>query len=253
VTECDRIREEAPGLAALPASDPGRAAASSHAQGCPACARALREAEGLQALLSEWEPPPLPAGALERASLAIGAELRREARRRALASAAAVCASFVAIAALARARSQSPLDRALAAALWAGAVVLALAARRWSLLAAAAALAAALAAAALAGHAGPLSAYTGVECLATELASAAAVVGAAWLALRGGTTSPSRVAMAAAAAAGALAGDAALQLACPARAAMPHLLAFHVGGLVLAAAAVSLAWRRPPAVGVGPA
>ncbi|HEY6001519.1 MAG TPA: hypothetical protein VIV57_01515, partial [Anaeromyxobacter sp.] len=61
-------------------------------------------------------------------------------------------------------------------------------------------------------------------------------------------------AMAAAAAAGALAGDAALQLACPARAAMPHLLAFHVGGVVLAAAAAGLAWRRrSPAVEVGPA
>jgi hypothetical protein len=251
VSECERIRAEAAGLSALPADDPERAAAWSHARGCPGCARALREAEGLQDLLSEWEPPPLPAGALERASLAIEEELRRESRRRALASAGAVCASFVAIAALARARSQSPLDRALAAALWAGAVVLAVAARRTSLLAVGAGVAAALAAAAVAGHGGPLAAYAGLECLATELASAAVVAGAAWLALRGGTTSPSRIAMAASAAAGALAADGALQLACPVRAAMPHLLAFHVGGVVLAAAVAALAWRRHPAVEAG--
>ncbi|HEY6003472.1 MAG TPA: hypothetical protein VIV57_11410, partial [Anaeromyxobacter sp.] len=84
MTECERIREEAPGLAALPPDDPERAAAWSHAKGCPACTRALREAEGLQALLSECEPPALPQGALERTARAIEAELRREARRRAL-------------------------------------------------------------------------------------------------------------------------------------------------------------------------
>jgi hypothetical protein len=250
VTACERIRAEAPGLAALGPDDPARVEAWSHASGCPGCARALRDADRLQALLSECEAPPLPAGALERTALAIAAELRREGRRRAVASAAAAVGSFVAIAGLGRARSQAFADRALAATLWAGALVLAAGARRRPLLAAAAAIVAAAAGAALLGHPGGLFLSSGLECLATELASAAAVVGAAWLALRGGTTSPAGSAMAAVAAAGALAGDAALQLACPARAAMPHLLAFHVGGVILAAAAASLLWRRPLAVDV---
>ena len=249
MTPCERIRAEAPLLAALPPDDPEREAARSHASGCPDCARALHEAERLQALLSEAEAPPLPAGALERASLAISAELRHEGRLRALMSAAAAAGSFVAIAALARARSQAFVDWALAVALCAAALLLAAAARRRPLLAAGAALAAAAAGAVLLGSPGDLFPSTGVECLATELASAAAVVGAAWLALRGGTTSPARSAMAAAAAAGALAGDAALQVACPVRAAMPHLLAFHVGGVVVAAGGAGLLWRRPLAAG----
>src|SRR5262249_5673436 len=37
------------------------------------------------------------------------------------------------------------------------------------------------------------------------------------------------------AAAGALAGQAGLHLSCPAQAALPHLIAFHVGGVLLAA------------------
>jgi hypothetical protein len=110
-------------------------------------------------------------------------------------------------------------------------------------------LAAVIAAVAV-GHPGPLAVEVGVRCLATEIASAAMVVGAAWLAIRGGTTSPARSAVAAAAAAGALAGDAALQLTCAARDAIPHLLAFHVGGVLLAVVGASLLWgaRRRVAV-----
>jgi hypothetical protein len=51
--------------------------------------------------------------------------------------------------------------------------------------------------------------------------------------------------MAAAAAAGALAGVAALQLTCGAHVAAPHVLAFHAGGVVLAAVTARLAWRWP--------
>jgi hypothetical protein len=46
-----------------------------------------------------------------------------------------------------------------------------------------------------------------------------------------------------AAAAGALAGHAALHLTCPVRAATPHLLAFHAGGVLLAAALGLSVWR----------
>jgi hypothetical protein len=52
--------------------------------------------------------------------------------------------------------------------------------------------------------------------------------------------------LAAAAAAGALAGDAALQVTCSAHGVGLHLLAFHAGGVVLAAAAASLLRRGRP-------
>jgi hypothetical protein len=248
MTGCERVRADAPGLAALPPSDPERLAAQAHARACAGCARALREAERLQvALLSAWEPAPLPVGALERASREIRARLRRDARRRVIASVAAVCASVAVFVGFSRTRSRSASDWALAAALWALAVVLAATASRRPLVATAVAVLAAVATGAISGAAGPLAISLGLECLATELASAALVVGAAWLALRGGATSPARSVVAAAAAAGALAGDAALQVTCAAAAAVPHQLAFHAGGVVLAAAAASLLWRPPRA------
>jgi hypothetical protein len=146
--------------------------------------------------------------------------------------------------ALARSRSGSPRDWAIAAVLWAFAVLVAAMASRKPLQATAAAVLAATAAAAISGRAGPLAASLGVECLLTELASGAVVLGAAWLALRGGTTALGRSASAAAAA-GALAGGAALQVACAAHAAAPHLLVFHVGGVVAAALAASLVSPAP--------
>ena len=245
MTECDRVRADAPGLVALRPDDPERVAAWSHAAGCAGCARALREAERLQSLLAAWEPAPLPAGALERASREIRAQLRREARRRLIGSIAAICASVVLLVGFARSRSRSAGDLALAAVLWALAVVLAAAASRKPMLVTALAVLAGAAAITVSGAPGPLAASLGLECLATEVASAAIVVGAVWLALRGGTTSPPRSAMAAVAAAGALAGDAALQVTCAAHTAVPHVLAFHVGGIVLAAAGASVLWRTP--------
>ncbi len=251
MNECDRLRADAPGLAALPPEDPERIAAWAHANGCAGCARALREAERLQAVVAAWEPPPLPAGALERASEAILADLRREARRRMMASIAAVCVALVAFVGFARDRSRPAGDWVSAAVLGALAIALAAAASRRALLVITAAVLAAVTAAVAVGHPGPLAVDVGLRCLTTEIASAAMVVGAVWLAIRGGTTSPARSAVAAAAAAGALAGDAALQVTCSARDAVPHLLAFHVGGVFLAVVGASLLWRarrRVPAV-----
>jgi hypothetical protein len=247
MTECERLRADAPGLAALRASDPERLGAHAHASGCPACARVLHEAGRLQALLSAWEPAPLPAGALERASREIRARLRRDDRRRLAASVAAACASVILLVGLARDRSPAVSDWTVAAALWALAVVLAATAARRPLVATTVAALAAAAAGVIPGGGAPLGSTGGLECLAMELCSAAIVAGAGWVALRSGTTSPPRAAMAAAAAAGALAGAAALQITCAAHDAVPHLLAFHAGGIVLAAAAASLLGRPAPA------
>lgn len=243
MTECDRIHADAPGLAALLPEDPERIAAESHASGCAGCARALAEGARLRSLLSEAAPAPLSAAALGRAYQEIRGELRREARRRLVGSIAAVCASVLVLVGFARARSPSAADWVLAAVLWATAVVLAAAAsRRPRLVIAGSVLAAAVGTAS--GGSGSLVPSVGLECLVTELASAGVVVGAAWLAVRGGSTSPARAAIAAAAAAGALAGDAALQVTCAAHGSAPHLLAFHVGGVLLAAAGAALLWRR---------
>lgn len=240
MTNCEHLRAEAPGLAALPSGAPERAAAWAHARGCADCARALREAERLQALVEGWEAPPLPAAAFEWAAQGIGAELRREARRRVAAAVAAICVALAALVGLARDRSAQAGDWGLAMVLGALAVALAAAARRRGPLAVAAAVLAAVASAVETGRPGPLAAGVGVECLTIELASAAAVVGAVWLVLRGGTTSPARSALAATAAAGALAGDAALQVTCAARDAVSHLLAFHLGGVLVAVVGAAL-------------
>jgi hypothetical protein len=236
------VRADAPGLVALPIDDPERVAAWSHASGCAECARALREAERLQTLIAGWGPGRLPVGALERAGRDIVVDLRREARRRALASIAAVCIAVLVFVVLARNRSGSTEDWSRAAVLGGFAIFLAAFARRCPLLVVGMTMLAALAAGIVSGGT-PLAGAPGVHCLATEAASAAMVVGAVWLVIRGGTTSPARSAIAAAAAAGALAGDAALQISCGAQAEVPHLLAFHVGGVLLAAAGASLLWR----------
>jgi hypothetical protein len=256
MTDCERLRADAPGLAALPPDDPERAAAFAHAEGCPGCTRALHEAERLQAVLAAFAPPARRGGArapepwaatspeadLAQAPVlrALEAELVHERRRRSAWAGLAAAAATVALVALARHRGGSGLDWTLAGLLAvAGAALAALAARLpWGALAGAAV--AAGAAVVCAGHAGPAEVGTGVHCLLTELACAGVVLAAGWLALRGGTTRPARVALAAAAAAGALAGAAGLQVACSAHEIGLHLLAFHAGGVVLAAGLAAL-------------
>jgi hypothetical protein len=247
VTGLHHVRADAPGLAALHPDDPARVAAWEHARGCADCARALQEAERLQSLLERWEPAPLPAAALERASLSIAADLRREARRRALGAIAAVCASVLVFAGLARSRSGATGDWVRVGLLGGLTIALAAAAVRRPLVVAGVAVLATFAAGLATGET-PLAGAPGLHCLGTELASAAMVLGAGWLAIRGGGTRPARSALAAAGAAGALAGDAALQVTCGAQAELSHLLAFHVGGVLLAAVAASLLFRpRQPA------
>jgi hypothetical protein len=71
MTECERLRADAPGLAALAPDDPERLAAWAHAASCEGCARALREGERLQTVLGEWSPAPLPAAVFGRAAQGI--------------------------------------------------------------------------------------------------------------------------------------------------------------------------------------
>jgi len=242
VTPCDRIRADGAGLAALPDDDAERREAFAHARACPACARSLEEAERLQVVVGDAAPSPLGAAMLARASGAIVSELRHEARWRMLASALAVCVAFAAFVTLAQARSPSRRDWAVGFALSAAAVGLGVAERRWRVTVVPLAVLATLGAAAATGVTGELDEGVGLDCLATEIACAAVVVIGTWLVIRRGTSSLAPGAVAAGAASGAVAGAAALQLTCRAHSSLPHVLAFHVGGVVLAAALAGSVW-----------
>ncbi|MFL5263785.1 MAG: hypothetical protein ACJ79L_15375, partial [Anaeromyxobacteraceae bacterium] len=164
---CERLRADLAAIAALPAGDPEREAARAHARGCTPCARALGEAERLHALVggAGWlraaGPPP-------EAPRAIVAELRREAARRRLATALAVCLAFALAVGLARHRSPSRQDLSAALGLAVAAACLGGAGRRWAPAAIGGAVAAALAVALATGAAGPVAGSLGAECIAME-------------------------------------------------------------------------------------
>jgi len=242
MTACESVRTGAAGLAALPPDDPERAAAWAHARLCPPCARLVRESEALQGLLAEGGPAPLPAPVMARVSRMV-LELRARGRRRVAWATVAACTATLLLVAFGRARSSAAGDWILAAVLCAAAASLVALTRRLSLEIVAAAVALAAVAAGLSDRAGPLEAAVGLHCSSLEIASAGAVVGGAWLAVRGGLAAIGRRFIVGAAAAGALAGDAALHLTCRAHASLPHVLVFHLGGIVLAALVASLVWR----------
>jgi hypothetical protein len=240
--DCESIREAAAGLAALPPDHPERAAAWEHARTCPVCARVVRESENLQVLLADVRPAPLPSAVLARVSGLVH-ELRSGDRRRIIWSALAACAVTLLLSVFARQRSAAVQDWILAALLCSTAAVLVVATRRFSLSVAAGAAGAAALAAGVSGRAGAIEVGQGLHCMALEIAAACAVVAAGWLAARRGLTSIGRGFIIGTAGAGALAADAALHLTCRALASLPHLLVFHLGGIILAAMLAGAAWQ----------
>ncbi|HEV8323888.1 MAG TPA: hypothetical protein VG389_19885 [Myxococcota bacterium] len=249
--DAEHVRDHGAGLMSLPADDPARAAAETHARDCAGCRAALDEGARLQALLGELPAPPPPsAEALARASAPILASLdrgpRRPERRERVLAAAAAALAWAVLGLMhshpAPLGARALLLSGLAAALGVGGVALAFA-RGWTVAALAAAASAALALAT--GHGEVLAPLLGLRCVGTELVAALLPFAVApWLWLRrraeGG---PGRFAGIAAAAA--LAGQAALHLTCHESAAGPHLLVFHTGGVLLAAALGTLASRVP--------
>jgi hypothetical protein len=140
-----------------------------------------------------------------------------------------------AILGMARHRSAGVGDWAVAGGLAVAALVLAALAGRFRAALAASAVGASIAAVAASGRGGGLELATGIHCLALELSAAVVVAGAAWFGVRGGGPGALPRALGGGAVAGALAADAALQITCAAHGEVPHLLAFHVGGVLLAA------------------
>ncbi len=254
---CDHIRQQALAFVALARGERELTEAWEHARTCARCATALHEGERMLALVdAELAPSPPSSEALLRAMRAVELELeleleldRRPARSLQTARMAVAVATISAGAALAgpfaRHHYLDASSAALAAVAALTAAVLAwLGVGRRTAVAALAACAVSLVVAALASGSLGLFAAVGVHCLALELFTAAWPLAA--LAAAGGlSSSTSGWTTAALASAGALAGQGALHLTCPERSATPHLLAFHLGGVVLAAVA---GWAVPRAL-----
>jgi hypothetical protein len=86
----------------------------------------------------------------------------------------------------------------------------------------------------LVGTGRALDAAGGLHCAFVETMTAAGVGAAAWLAARGlAKTSPRPDVVVAAVGGGALAGHAALHLACKGATELPHVLVFHTGPVAL--------------------
>jgi hypothetical protein len=243
---CDDLRRDAAGIAALAPGDPEREAAYAHARTCSGCAAALREAERLVALIDALPPEAAPSeAALRRAAAPVLAALPPVRPSLALPAVTAVASAFAVIAA--RSASGAARDWIAAAALAAAAVGLAALSPRFASAAVAlAAVGVSVAGALAGGGAGTLAAHEGVRCAGVEIA-AATITFIAALALTRGGGDERGWRLAGAAAAGALAGQAALEVTCGARDSTAHLFVFHVGAVALCAVVAALAARATSA------
>ena len=237
MTACESLRPSAAGIAALPASDPERQEYLVHAESCPDCRRALAEAEEMLRLLDAATPPAPGVPALRRASQQIVSELTWLARQPAV-RAFAVVAGWALLVFLARERAA---DGWGASMVLAGAAAL-IAAFLGALPAAVGAIVLAAAFVGFNSRSPGLAPATGATCFLVEQVCAVFPLAAVfWLLRKTGGGAPQ--ALVPAAVAGALAGEAALHLTCPARNSAGHLWAFHFSGVVVATL-LALAWSR---------
>jgi hypothetical protein len=227
----------------------------SHVAGCAACTVWLRQFDTTVQIVGRMPPPPFPleqrvallarydewAVGRPRVEAVDGAWIGSR-RRLAVLPGFATLAVFGLVVAMAHHRSRLPLDLGIAGALVSVAMVLAALGRRVTFGSAAVAVSTGLGAALLAGRSGPLDLSTGLECLLIVGLASAGSAGATWGWLRRAPVERKRHGAGSSAVAGALAGVAALQLACGAHSSFVHLLAFHVGGIVLVAAATLVAY-----------
>lgn len=250
---CRQMSEMATGRAEGFLDEDARIAFDEHLRGCKGCTAYVRQLDVARQALGRLQEPEI-SPALNDALLA-GFDAWAAAQDGSPAKATApgwrfsplpTAGAFGMVALLlvfARQRSQAPEDWAIGAVLAVAALAVASLAGRFAMGVVVAAVVAAVAAAVAAGSAGALDLATGAECLVVVLASAGLVAGAAWLGVRGGSRPAVRSTLAMGGLAGALAADAALQLTCHAHGALPHLLAFHLGGVLLVAAAAAAVMR----------
>jgi hypothetical protein len=250
---CKQTSELATDRAEGALNESARIAFDEHLRGCEGCSAYVRQLDMTRQALGRL-PEPAISPALNDALLAgfdAWAAARDGSPAKATAPdwrfspwpAAAALGMVVLLLVFARQRSQAPEDWAIGAVLALAALAVASLAGRFAAGVVVAAVAAAAAAAIAGGSAGALDLATGAECLVVVLASAGLVAGAAWLGVRGGSRLAVRSTLAMGGLAGSLAADAALQLTCHAHGALPHLLSFHLGGVVLVAAAAAAVVR----------
>jgi len=231
---CAALQAEAGLLAALPAAEPARVAALEHAQSCPACTSALEEAAaGLARLDRGGAPSPLEPHRLQVVHAALARELHPLPGWLASAALGPVAVAGGALSLL-FAPELLPLGPMWrdglvfgAVASLAGALSLRLGPASLSIVSAAGVALALFSGGEGLGDPGE----HGARCLFQELVGASLPLAAATWALR---RRPAALPLAAAAAAGALAGAAGLTVSCAERAAV-HLGLFHAGGVVVAA------------------
>jgi hypothetical protein len=233
-----------------------RLAFDRHLAGCPGCTAYVRQLEVARQAVARI-PAPEISPALNDALLAgfdawaaarppLPEPAARPARRFSPWPLLAGVATLAVLVAFARHQSRAPDDWLVGSALALAALAMAAVAGRLAVGVVVAAVSAAVAAALLRGGSGGLDAVAGLDCLATELVAAALVGGAAWLGARRESRRVGLRALAAGGVAGTVIADAALQITCRAREAMPHLLVFHVGGVLLVAAVALVLLRARP-------
>jgi hypothetical protein len=234
------IAERAGFIATLPPGDPERQQAEEHARACAACHEALSEGGRLTALLAEAVPlvPPTPE-ALTRAAAVIARETQLERRNRRVVQGATIAVLLVVWVAQVFYGKKIAHDAASIitslAVLAAGLVGVALL-DGWRRLVLVGVVALSGLFALAVGRAAPLEPRFGVECLACELVAAAILWLTVTALLRWRATPFDVMRKTAVVATGALASQAAQLLSCPVPHARAHLLMFHFGGVLIAAA-----------------
>jgi hypothetical protein len=247
---CAAVRGSAAGLASLPEDDEDRLEAFAHARSCRECARALAEGEQMLALLDGLPAPPSPAPELlQRVAREIHLELEAEraipaeraaaaARapwpRRPIAAAAALVVVLAFVALVVRYYHRpiamtTWLQALVVVALAAGGAALATLSR--SAWVPAGILGVSIGFALVRGGPGGIGAHdcTVLELMASGMTLVPLGILVALRRVRGGAST-----LAAMSGAGALAGQAALDVLCIGRGWMSHLLVFHAGGVLVA-------------------
>jgi hypothetical protein len=251
---CEEVQAQAAGLTALPDYDPERRAAFDHATRCFPCGRALRESARMMEMLERAVLPPPSSEALQRAAAPILAEFDASVQSApaersgswAMILPAVVAGGAIALWLTGKGAVVPGRSYPLALGLAMVAIVAAALSHKAHARAGAAAiggmLLVSLATSLLTATEGTLQA--GFACLSMELAVAAIPIGTTVILARAkGIVGPPGYYMMAAAA-GALAGQAVLELRCPASS-LFHTLGFHTGGVLMAIGIAGLIARLP--------
>jgi hypothetical protein len=242
VVSSPHVKDRAPGIVALPRGDTEREAAFEHARSCTECSRELNDAERVLRAVDALPHAGAPsAAAMARVVAVVVADLEGSVVPSPPRPLLALVAAALLFAVIAKHHAREPVAWLEAAgALSAAAASIALLPKlrgRAVVLPCLASVALVL----VAGSAGNLELKLGLKCVMIELVAAALPYAtAAYGAIRNRTRADAGT-FAAIAAAGALAGQAALHVTCLARAAEAHLLVFHLGGVILAAILGALA------------